>query len=316
MKKYVIGMDLGGTKITTAISDFEGNIIEKTTIPTMSREGSLSVMTRMIQSIDNVLEMASINISEVKAIGIGSPGPLDANKGEIIQTPNLPFKNFNIVKPIEEKFNVPVFLDNDANVASVGEFMFGRGKGFENVIYMTVSTGVGAGAVLNKKPYRGTSSNALEIGHMTVNPFSKKQCNCGNFGDVEALASGTAISKSAKELIDSGRDSILKDYEMITPYEVYDAYKKGDNVAIEVLDEAFMYLGIAVANLILTFNPQVIAIGGGVSKIGDLFFEKIREEASKRCFKTMFENVKIVPTGLEQDTGVLGAIALAIVESE
>ena len=192
MKNYVIGVDLGGTKISTALSTFEGNIISQTVVPTNASEGELPVLNRIISSINEVINGANITINEVEAIGIGSPGPLDAKKGLIITTPNLPFKNYNLVQPIKERFNVPVYLDNDANVAAIGEFMFGAGKGKENIVFFTVSTGVGGGAVLNGQAYRGNTSNALEIGHMTVAPDGPR-CGCGNVGCLEAVASGTAI---------------------------------------------------------------------------------------------------------------------------
>ncbi len=315
-KKYVIGIDLGGTKITTAIADLSGDIIEKTTLATGAREGEIEVMDRIIQSVEMVLEASGLLLEEVRAIGIGSPGPIDADSGSIITTPNLPFRNFSLTRPLEERFKVPAFLDNDANVAAIGEWMFGAGKGYQNVLYMTVSTGVGGGAVLNGRPYHGSTSNALEIGHMTIDPSSPHQCNCGNYGDVESLCSGTAISNRAMEAIRSGRETSLTIHEVITSYEVYQAFREGDPLSVEILTTAWDYLGIAVANLILAFDPDVIAIGGGVSRIGDDMFEAVRASAAKHCFSYMYDSVKIVPTGLSQDTGVIGAVALAIVSSE
>ncbi|HBT19572.1 MAG TPA: glucokinase [Clostridiaceae bacterium] len=316
MKKYVIGVDLGGTKITTAISDLAGKIIEKTTLATGAHLGEEVVMERIFESISMVLEASKIAEEEVRAIGIGSPGPLDAEKGTIITTPNLPFKNYNVAKPIERKFGITTYLDNDANAAALGEYAFGAGKGTKNLLYITVSTGVGGGAVLNGRPYRGSTSNALEVGHMTIEPFSPHRCNCGNYGDLESLSSGTAIAKRAKEAVEAGKETILKDAQTITSYEVHQAYLEGDAVAMEILDKAFAYMGIGVANLIVNFDPEVIVIGGGVSKIGDLFFAKVKESARTRCFDFMFDAVKIVPAELGQDAGVIGAIALALVESE
>lgn len=316
MKKYVIGVDLGGTKITTAISDLTGEIIEKTTLATGSALGEEVVLGRIFDSISMVLEASKISEQDVRAIGIGSPGPLDSEKGIIITTPNLPFKNYNLVKPIEERFGIKTYLDNDANAAAIGEYTFGAGKGTKNLIYITVSTGVGGGAILNGRPYRGNTSNALEVGHMTIEPFSKYQCNCGKYGDVESLASGTAIAKRAKEAVEEGRETSLKDIENITSYEVHQAYLEGDKVAIEILDKALEYMGIAIANLILNFDPEMIVIGGGVTKIGDLFFEKVNESAKKRSFDFMFNSTKIVPSKLGQDSGVIGALALAMIESE
>lgn len=316
MKKYVIGVDLGGTKITTAISDLTGEIIEKTTLATGSALGEEVVLGRIFDSISMVLEASEISEEDVRAIGIGAPGPLDSEKGIIITTPNLPFKNYNLVKPIEERFGIKTYLDNDANAAAIGEYTFGAGKGTKNLIYITVSTGVGGGAILNGRPYRGNTSNALEVGHMTIEPFSKYRCNCGKYGDVESLASGTAIAKRAKEAVEEGRETSLKDVENITSYEVHQAYLEGDQVAIEILDTALEYMGIAIANLIVNFDPEMIVIGGGVTKIGDLFFDKVRESAKKRSFEFMFNSTKIVPSKLGQESGVVGALALAMIESE
>lgn len=312
---YVAGIDVGGTKISTAIADGEGAIIEKITLATGAREGEAAVMARILQSVDMVLEASGIPAKEVMTIGIGAPGPQDTETGAIITTPNLPFRNFSLTRPLEERFGIPAFLDNDGNVAAIGEWMFGAGKGYDNVIYLTVSTGVGGGAVLSGRPYHGSRSNAMEVGHMTIDAFSPHRCNCGNYGDVEALASGTAIARRAKEAMAAGRETSLSQHEVVTSYEVYQAYKKGDPLSMEILDQAWDYLGIAVANIILTFDPDIIAIGGGVSRIGEDMFRAVRASARKRCFEFMFDTVRIVPTGLKQDTGVMGAIALALVKS-
>ncbi|PKK39713.1 putative ROK-family transcriptional regulator [Clostridiaceae bacterium JG1575] len=315
-KKYVIGIDLGGTKISTAIADSTGHIIEKTTLATGAKDGEFHVMNRMISSVEQVLEASGLPLQEVAAIGVGAPGPLDADRGAIITTPNLPFRNYSITEPLVQRFGVPAFLDNDGNVAAIGEWLFGQGKGCQNLIYLTVSTGVGGGAVLSGRPFHGSTSNALEVGHMTLDPSSPHRCNCGNYGDVEALCSGTALSKRAMEAIAQGRETSLSKHRQVTTYEIYEAYKEGDPLAREILTTSWRYLGIAVANLILTFDPDVIAIGGGVSRIGDAMFEAVRASARAHAFEFMVDRVRIVPTGLAQDTGVLGAIALALVRSQ
>ena len=313
MKNYVVGVDLGGTKISTALSDLEGKIINQTTIPTDAHEGEVPVLNRIINSIEKVV--SAVSYEDIKGIGIGSPGPLDAKQGIIITTPNLPFKNFNLVKPISEKFGVPVFLDNDANVAAIGEFMFGAGKGAENIVFFTVSTGVGGGAILNGKVYRGHTSNALEIGHMTVAPHGPR-CNCGNVGCVEATSSGTAIAKRAHEALSTKVETSLRKYENVTSYEVFVEAAAGDPVAKDIIDDAMNYLGIAVANAVSIFDPEYVIIGGGVSKAGDVVFDTVRKVVNKRCFKSMAESVKIVPAGLGTDAGLIGAVALALLETQ
>ena len=315
MKNYVIGVDLGGTKISTALSTLEGNIITQTVIPTNAKEGEEKVLNRIISTIEEVINSASVSKDEIEAIGIGSPGPLDAKKGVIITTPNLPFKNYNVVQPIREKFDIPTYIDNDANVAAIGEFMFGAGKGKENIVFFTVSTGVGGGAVLNGQAYRGNTSNALEIGHMTVNPDGPR-CGCGNIGCLEAISSGTAIGKRGQEAVASKVETSLRKYDQITSYEVFVEAKNGDEVAMEIVDNAMNYLGIGVANAISIFDPEMVIIGGGVAKVGDIMFDKVQAVVNKRCFKSMAESCKIVPAGLGSDAGVVGAVALAILESK
>lgn len=315
MKNYVIGVDLGGTKISTALSTLDGKILSQTVVPTDAAEGEVPVLNRVIGTIQDVLVASQITSDEVEAIGIGSPGPLDAKKGVIITTPNLPFKNYNLVDPIKLKFDIPVYLDNDANVAAIGEFMFGAGKGKKNIVYFTVSTGVGGGAVLNGQAYRGNTSNALEIGHITVNPNGPR-CNCGNVGCLEAIASGTAIGKSGRDAVLSKVETSLRNYEKITSYEVFKEAEKGDEVAKEIIENAMNYLGIGVANAISIFDPEMVIIGGGVASAGDIVFDSVRKVVNKRCFKSMAESCEIVPAGLGVDAGVVGAVALAILESK
>ena len=272
MKKYVIGVDLGGTKISTAISTIEGNILANVVLPTKAEEGETAVLGRIVQSIDEVIVGSSTSIDEIEAIGIGSPGPLDAKKGIIITTPNLPFKDYNLVQPLKEKYNIPVYLDNDANAAAIGEYMFGAGKGKDSIVYFTVSTGVGGGAVLDGKVYRGHTSNALEIGHTTVDPNGPR-CNCGNLGCLEAISSGTAIARKGKEAVSTNVETSLKKYDTVTSYEVFKEAEAGDEVAKDIIDNALTYLGIGVANAIATFDPEMIIIGGGVSKAGRYSFQ-------------------------------------------
>jgi glucokinase len=314
-KSFVIGIDLGGTKINGALADLEGKVLSKFTMPTNASEGEQAVLGRIVKVIETVIEKANKTVEEIKTIGIGSPGPLDAKAGIIVTTPNLPFRNFQLVKPIIEKFNIPTFLDNDANVAAIGEYMLGSGKGTTNMVYITVSTGIGGGAILDGRVYRGSTSNALEVGHMTIVPDGPR-CNCGNKGCIEALASGTAIARQAREAIAAGLETSLSSLDVVTSYEVYKEAQSGDKVSKDILDKSFNYLGIAVANIITSFDPEMFVIGGGVSQMGDVLFDKVQQVVNKRCFKSMSENCRIVPAGLGTDAGVMGAVALALLESK
>lgn len=312
-KKYVVGVDLGGTKIYTALVDLDGNIVKEVTVKTEAKKGEAVVLDKILKTIDDVL--IETDIDEIKAIGVGSPGPLDVENGLIVYTPNLPFKNFNIVKPIKEKYKIDTYLDNDANVATLSEYMFGAGKGSKNMVYVTVSTGIGGGAILNGSLFRGSTSNALEIGHITVMKGGPR-CGCGNTGCAEALASGTAIMKRAKEALESKVETSLKNYEEVTAKEVFLEAEKGDKVSQDILNDALSYLGITISNIANSFDPDKIIIGGGVSEAGRIVFDKIDYEMERRCLKTIYNNCKIEKAVLGSKAGVLGAAALAILESK
>ena len=310
-KKYVVGVDLGGTKIYTALVDLEGNIIKEKTVETLAHEGEQAVVGRIVDTINYVIDGTDKNL--IKSIGIGSPGPLDVKNGIIIENSNLPFKNFEIVKTIKETFDLPTHLDNDANVATLGEFMFGAGKGTENMVFITASTGIGGGAVLNGKLFRGSTGNALEVGHMTV-ATEGPRCGCGNLGCAEALGSGTAIGKRAKEAVLSNAVTSLKNYENVTAKEVFKEAANGDRVAKNILNTSLTYLGIAVANTITNFDPEKVVVGGGVVNGGDIVIETIRNVVEERCMAAFVENCTIEKAILGGKAGVLGAAALAITE--
>ncbi len=310
-KRYVIGVDLGGTKIYTALVDLEGNIIKEKTVETLAHEGEQAVMGRIIDTINYVIDGTDKDL--IRAIGIGSPGPLDVKNGVIIETANLPFKNFEIVKTIKEEYELPTYLDNDANVATLGEFMFGAGKGTENMVFITASTGIGGGAVLNGKLFRGATGNALEVGHMTVSTEGPR-CGCGNLGCAEALGSGTAIGRRAKEAVSTNVKTSLKNYDNVTSKEVFKEAANGDRVAKNILNTSLTYLGIAVANTITNFDPEKVVVGGGVVNGGDIVIDTIRNVIEERCMAAFVENCKIEKAVLGGKAGVLGAAALAITE--
>lgn len=314
-KKYFLGIDLGGTKIKGVICGYDGKILSEYTLPTNVNEGEKAVAGRIMLAIDKVIEKWEGSIDEIKAIGVGSPGPLNAEKGIITNPVNIPLKNFNVVKAISEKYSIPAYLDNDANVAAIGEYMFGAGKGTQNMVYVTVSTGIGGGAIINGRIYRGHTNNSLEVGHTTIDPDGPK-CNCGNYGCLEAMASGTAISRRAKEAIENGCNTSLSNYKNPTAKEVFDEAYKGDEVSVKILDKCLNYLGIGIANVITNFDPELVIIGGGVSKGGQIVFDKVKEVVNKRCMSVYKESCCIVPAALSTDAGAVGAAALAIMETE
>ena len=315
MKKYVIGIDLGGTKISTAIANLDGKVQSLFTMPTEANLGEAKVLENIITSIEKVIIEEKTTLDEVLCIGIGSPGVLDLDEGEIITSPNLPFANFKIISELKKIFDVDFYLDNDANVATIGEYLLGAGKGKKNIIYVTVSTGVGGGAIVNGDLYRGNTSNALEIGHMTLD-INGPICGCGNYGCLEALSSGTAIAKAANSAILSKAETSLKQYDKITSYEVFIEAQNGDIIATEIIDNALNYLGVGISNVMTMFDPEMIIIGGGVSNAGEIMFDKIKSVVKRRNFKIMSDNCEIVRARLGIDAGVLGAISLALLKGK
>lgn len=311
MSQFYIGVDLGGTKIYTAICNELGEIFNEEVIATEVDKGPEQIVDKIINSIKKVSK--NIKAEEIKAIGIGSPGPLNIKEGLIVSPPNLPIRNFNIVDKIKSEFKLPTFLDNDANAATLGEYIFGAGKGTENMIYITASTGVGGGAILNGKIYRGSTSNALEIGHTTISRDGRV-CGCGNRGCVESMSSGIYIEKMANDLMGEEKETTLKNYEKITAKEVFTEAAKGDQVSNYILSETLSYLGMAVANCANIFDPDKIIIGGGITKGGSIVLGKINEEVKNRSLEPIYKNCKIEKAQLGDQAGVIGAVALAMVE--
>lgn len=313
MSKHYIGIDLGGTKINGILTDADGSELSKKIVPTNGHEGKEAVMGRILDLIGGLIEDAGLTAEQVAAIGIGSPGAMDIEKGILIQTTNLPFTDFNIVTPIKDKFGITTHLDNDANVAALAEYRFGAGKGSTNMIFITVSTGIGGGAVLNGRFYRGSTCNALEVGHFSVEKDGIP-CGCGNIGCAELYASGTAIGKAGQAAVDAGAETTLSRYEKVTSFEVFEAAKAGDKVANGILDKALGYLGLCVATTATVFDPDVVVIGGGVAQAGDIVFDRVRQVVASRCLKPVVAHTKILPAELGADAGVVGAVALAMME--
>lgn len=315
MSKFVIGVDLGGTKINTGIIDESGKIILSIKVPTLAKEGPYPVIERIKKSIYDVLIEANMKLEDIKGIGIISPGPIDSEKGLVVNPSNLPgWDHIPIVKLLKEEFKLPVMLDNDANAAALAEYMFGSGRGLKNFVYITVSTGIGGGIIINGKLYRGTNSNAGEVGHMTIN-YNGPKCNCGNFGCFETYASGTAIARYAKKAVFDNRTTLIKELageNEITAQHVFEAAIKEDPVAIELIDEEAFYLGVGISNIIAFANPERIALGGGVSKQWDMFYSRMMETINERSLKSMIDVCQIVKSELKDDIGILGAAAIIL----
>lgn len=295
---HSIGVDLGGTKILTGLIRETGEIVRTVERETRAERGVESVISAMISSIVEV--KGDVPVTDISGIGIGAPGPLDSKRGLVLSPPNLPgWTRVPLRQHIGNHFGVPAFLENDANAAALAEFKFGAGQGAQNMIYVTVSTGIGAGLILNGKLYGGAGGYAGEVGHIVVKADGP-HCICGNRGCLESLSSGTAIAARAEEVF--GRPCTAK--------EVAELAIAGDSEATALLDEAFYYLGQGFVSLVNLFNPSKIVVGGGVSQIGDMLFDKVRQVVKQHAFSAPGRMVEIVPARLGAQSGMIGGAVL------
>ncbi len=319
VEPLVLGIDLGGTKILSAVSDSEGKMLSHDHGITPAVKGTEAVIQSITESAHRALEQARVDISRLDAIGVGAPGLSNPETGILFTSPNLPgWRDVPLRDILEDKLGKKTFLINDANAAALGEFYFGAARGARNFVYVTISTGIGGGIVIDGKIYTGALGAAGEVGHMTIDDKGPL-CNCGNRGCWETLASGTALAREARHRIKQGvKTRILDradgDIEKVTAQVIHAAAVQGDSLAKELIMQTGYYVGVGLANLINIFNPELIVIGGGLSNMGDLLLGPARKVAEERAFKIAFRAVRLAPAQLERDSGVLGAAAFALQE--
>jgi len=316
--RYIVGVDIGGTNIVVGTVREDGAAIHGVrSVPTRPEEGAPAVIERIAglveESISDTVREAGIARDQVSGVGIGAPGPLDRARGIVLLTPNLGWTLLPLRDLVGGAVGLPATLDNDANCAIYGEWWVGAAKGARYVVGLTIGTGIGGGIVVDGKLYHGTSDIAGEIGHTTIDSTGRR-CKCGNYGCLEAYASGPAIAARAVEGIEAGADSTLPDLvggdlSRVTAQSVYDAAHGGDEYALEVVRETAKFLGAGVANLVNIFNPDVIVLVGGVTLAGDRLFVPLRAEVKRRAFKPAVERCRIVPGALPGTAGVFGAAA-------
>ena len=312
----VLALDLGGTKIITALISKKGEMIAREYCLTLADEGPESVINRTLSAIDHLLSLKNISLSQLNSISIAAAGAINMEKGVVTSSPSLPgWRDIPLRGVVEEKYKVNTFLINDANAAALAEHHLGAGKGANNLIYITVSTGIGGGIIINGRLYFGSSGGAGEIGHMTVDANGPR-CNCGNIGCLEVLASGTAVAREAIRRVSHGEKSSLIEMvegkiENITAEKVSLAARGGDSLALEVIAKAAAYLGVGIVNLVNIFNPEIIIVGGGMAKMGDLLLDPVRQIVKERAFRLLAQAVRIVPAQLGDDAGVFGAAIFA-----
>lgn len=314
--QYIVGVDLGGTSINVGVVPFDGSrVLAMRSSPTGADKGPKHVVDRIIMMIREAMrdaaKEAGIADDAFIGIGLGSPGPLDRSTGTVIETPNLGWRNFPLRDLVSNAIGLPAELDNDANLATLGEWWAGVAQGVDHLIGVTLGTGIGGGIVLGGRIFHGANDVAGEIGHMSIDSTGRK-CKCGNYGCLEAYASGPAIAARAVEGLLSGEESLLLslvdgDITRITAETVYEGIVAGDPFAREVMRDTAKFLGAGIANLINLLNPEMVVISGGVTRAGDHLLEPLRNEVRRRAFRPAFENCRIVTSELGNRAGVIGA---------
>jgi len=315
----VLGIDLGGTKILTAVTDPQGAMLSRDHSLTPAGKGHEAVIQSIVESAHRALEEANTDISALATVGIGAPGLVNPETGVLLTSPHLPgWRNIPLRSIVEERLGKKTFLINDANAAALGELHFGAARGARNFIYITLSTGIGGGIVIDGRIYCGAIGAAGEVGHMTIDNKGP-MCRCGNRGCWETLASGIALAREARHrIVEGARTAILEyaegDVEKVTAEVIHSAARQGDHLANELIAQTGYYVGVGLANLINIFNPELIVIGGGLSNIGDILLKPAFKVAEERAYKEAYRSVRFASAGLGRDSGVLGAAVFAVQE--
>jgi glucokinase len=320
----VLGVDIGGTNLVVAAIPSEGgdpvSLRSQPTLPERGGEAAVADIAKMVDAvIAETIDVHGGDRDDFLGVGIGCPGPLDFASGIVLASPNLSWEGFAIRDRIAEAVGFPVSLDNDANCATYGEWWRGAGKGTKSLVGMTIGTRIGGGYILDGQLVRGASGGAGEIGHTTID-FTGRRCRCGNYGCLEAYASGPNIAARAREGLEAGFESSLRDLvggdlDAITARAVYDALIDGDEYAQDVMTETAKILGAGVANVVNTFNPEVVVIVGGVTRAGEHLFGPLRDEVRRRAFPSAVAACAIVPGALPATAGVIGAAGIFLGQS-
>ena len=309
--KYGFGVDLGGTTVKIAYFDETGTMITNWEIPTVTANGGSQILPDIAASIRDFREKNGIDAQALLGIGIGVPGPVDS-KGNVNRCVNLGWGTFNISKELSSLTGLPVTAGNDANVAALGEFWKGGGKGCRNMVFVTLGTGVGGGIVIEGKLLHGAHGAGAEIGHMVLNRNETAVCGCGKRGCVEQYCSATGIVRLAKLALDASQEeSALRRVNPLTCKDIFDAGKQGDQLALQVLDQYYAYMGEFLANVCCVVNPEVVVIGGGVSKAGNVLLDGLKPYFGKYVFHAA-SNVQFALASLGNDAGAYGAFKLAL----
>jgi len=310
--KYYFGIDLGGTFIKAGVVDKNGNIIADDKVETKSELGNIAVVDNICTLFNKVLLDSKISKDQIVGVGVGAPGLIDSDNGIAVISHNLKFNNFELAKVLSKKLNLPIKIANDANVATLAEAWYGAGKGYNNVVLVTLGTGVGGGAVVNGKLMLGTKGFGAEFGH-TVVEYNGRLCSCGRRGCLEAYCSATALIKQTKLAMKKNKQSKMwqiGDINLVdgkTPFN----FKDVDLTAKKVVDSYIDYLACGLTNIANVFRPNIILLGGGIANQKEGLYDSLNQKISQQIFgNENVETIKIVPASLKNKAGILGAAAL------
>ena len=313
MKAYAVGVDVGGTTVKIGIFRTSGDLLLKWEIVTDKKDGGRNILPDIASSIKSMLSNKGIGLDEIQGVGIGIPGAI-LNRSIVNRALNLGWDVVPVKDQLEQLFDgkINVLVGNDANVAALGEMWQGGGKGFKDIVMVTLGTGVGGGIIINEQILDGTFGAAGEIGHMPVNPQETRVCGCGKKGHLEQYASATGIANTAKAVVSSTKeDTELKGLDSITAKDVFDAAKRGDKVALGIVDYTAEILGRGLAMVAAVVDPQAFVIGGGVSKAGPILTDSIQKYYRKYAFHAS-EDTKFVLATLGNDAGIYGAVRMVL----
>ncbi len=313
---YIIGVDVGTTNTIVILMDLSAKIINRSVVATCTSRKSDIIIRRVIDTIEKVFSQSEVELSKILGIGIGIPGLIDKEQGVVKFSPDLGWENVDLVGPISEKFNLPIMIDNVTRAMAVGERSFGVALGVSNFICINLGYGIGAALFIDGEIYSGSSDSAGEFGHMTMEKDGPL-CDCGNHGCLEALASANAISKEARQKIKNGHQSLITemvegDLEKIEAKTIYDAAKKGDELALEIVGRATEHIGIAVASIINLFDPDMVILAGGVVAAGSILTDAISRKSDSRKMKFAGGNTSIVTSQLGANAAAVGAASFIL----
>lgn len=313
IERIIAAVDLGGTTIKMAFLKVDGEIINKWEIKTNLHEQGKYIVQDISIAIEEKLIEFGFSKQNLLGVGIGAPGPVDIETGIIYEAVNLHWDMYPVKEEMERRLSVPTFVDNDANVAAMGELWKGAGKGVKDLVCVTLGTGIGGGIITNGEVVHGIKGAGGEIGHITAIPVGGAPCNCGKTGCLETIASATGIARLALEKVKRSHtvnSRLHEEYQInghLTAKQVFDAAKEKDTLALEIVEEISFHLGLALSNIANTLNPEKIVIGGGVSKAGNILIEKVTKYFEQYAFPRVRESTSISLAILGNDAGVIGA---------